>query len=167
MATIYVNGTAITENDEVYVNGSALAVGKSVYLNGSKVWTRQADCTTSTSGSTYSIFAQSAVADTGSSYVTKITKTVNSGICSGSGCSMRVGANHTYTSGGQTWGRITVNGTQVVAVQNAANYWVYSSIVNRTINPSDVFALQGYNGQVGATTYIQMQVYTGNNVNIF
>jgi len=173
MATIYVNGTAITENDEVYVNGSALAVGKSVYLNGSIVWTRQPDCDTSTSGTSYSKFSVTDVVVPYGGYAATgnplYTKTVLSSVCSGSQCSIRVGAKAGSGDGFvPTHVRFTQNGTEVAYVlgTNTTQY-LYSSIITRTINPGDVFRLEGYDTDSYATSYAAGDIWNGNNVSIF
>lgn len=166
MATIYVNGTAITENDEVYVNGSALAVGKSVYLNGSIVWTRQADCTTFTSGTTYSQWNVSG-STTNQSDTTIASTTVSSNACSSSQCSVRVGASlgGTDTSVEIATAKILHNGTQIVTASDSSDNSsaVYSSWVTRTVSPTNTFVLQGsVTGDPSTSCTAYGQINTGN-----
>lgn len=168
MPTIYVNGTAITENDEVYVNGSPLAVGKSVYLNGSIVWTRQSDCTAISAGTSYQQWSTSgSVSNTYSQGMQTVgtAATVNAIACSGSTVSVRAGADSEWNGMDGYDGsvaKIYQNSTEVASAQNSTGTGgtVWSSWVTRTIATNDVFTLRGYILSLNASVTVRGQMYT-------
>jgi hypothetical protein len=158
MASIYFNGTEIDEvDDDVYFNGTPLAIGKSVYLNGTIVWTKQAGCTTFSSGTTYTHWDESGSASsTGTWTVEGATGTVDSGVCASSTCSVRAGSKGLsdgesgYSTGG---GRVKQNGTVVVTYSNGSGTGSlkWSSYVTRTINAGDTFVLEGLTSYIGVS----------------
>lgn len=170
MASIYFNGTEIDEvNDDVYFDGTALAIGKSVYFNGVIVWTKQAGCTTFSSGTTYTQLSTSgATSSTG--WTTYNTSTVASDVCASSQCTARISAQGGYTTEGdiECYSQLLQNGTQVASsYSNSSGSIVWSSYVTRTISPSDTFVSQLRAGGLTAAVSSSVEIKTGSSGTLF